>query len=146
MQISSRFTIALHIFACIHTFEGEHKITSDFLATSINVNPVIIRRVLQQLKANELVHVVRGSGGAAIAKPVENISLFDIYNAVEVINKKGLFHFHEHPSPDCSVGKNIHQVLDGKLDLIQKAMEDQMKAMSLQEVITDIDHYVAINP
>ena len=61
MQISSRFTIALHIFACIHTFEEKHKITSDFLATSINVNPVIIRRVLQQLKANELVHVVRGS-------------------------------------------------------------------------------------
>ena len=146
MQISSRFTIALHIFACIHTFEGEHKITIDFLATSINVNPVIIRRVLQQLKANELVHVVRGSGGAAIAKPIEDISLFDIYSAVEVINKNGLFHFHEHPSPDCSVGKNIHQVLDDKLDLIQKAMEDQMKAMSLQEVITDIDHYVAINP
>lgn len=146
MQISSRFTIALHIFACIHTFEGKHKITSDFLATSINVNPVIIRRVLQQLKASELVTVTRGSGGAEIAKPVDEISLFDVYNAVEVVNKKGLFHFHEHPNPDCSVGKNIHQVLDGKLDLIQKAMEDQMKAMSLQEVMTDIDHYVAINP
>ncbi|MDU5261871.1 MAG: transcriptional regulator, partial [Clostridium celatum] len=42
MQISSRFTIAIHMFACIDTFEGKEKITSDFMAGSINVNPVII--------------------------------------------------------------------------------------------------------
>ena len=48
MQFSSRFTIAIHIFACIHTFEKEHKITSDFLAASVNVNPVIIRKLLAQ--------------------------------------------------------------------------------------------------
>ncbi len=42
MQISSRFTLAFHIFACIDTFQGSYKITSDFLAGSTNVNPVII--------------------------------------------------------------------------------------------------------
>ena len=46
MQISSRFTIAVHIFACIDTFEKDQKITSDFLSASINVNPVIIRKIL----------------------------------------------------------------------------------------------------
>lgn len=50
MQISSRFTIAVHIFACIKTFENDYKITSDFLAGSTNVNPVIIRKILGQLK------------------------------------------------------------------------------------------------
>lgn len=50
MQISSRFTIAIHIFTCMETFGGEYKITSDFLASSINVNPVIIRKILSQLK------------------------------------------------------------------------------------------------
>ena len=71
MQISSRFTIAIHIFACINTFEKEYKITSDFLASSVNANPVIIRKLLQQLKAAGLVTVQRGSGGASIAKPLE---------------------------------------------------------------------------
>ena len=52
MQISSRFTIAVHIFACIDTFKEEFKLTSEFLAASINVNPVIIRKILSQLKAN----------------------------------------------------------------------------------------------
>ena len=69
MQISSRFTMAIHIFACIDTFEKDHKLTSEFLASSVNVNPVVIRRLLQQLKAAKLITVTRGSGGAAIAKP-----------------------------------------------------------------------------
>ena len=55
MQISSRFTLAVHIFACIDTFQNEYKVTSDFIAGSTNVNPVIIRKILLQLKAAGLV-------------------------------------------------------------------------------------------
>ena len=50
MQISSRFTLAVHIFACIDTFSKDQKVTSQFLAGSTNVNPVIIRRLLSQLR------------------------------------------------------------------------------------------------
>ena len=50
MQISSRFTIAVHIFICINAFESDYKITGEFLAGSVNVNPVIIRNILSQLK------------------------------------------------------------------------------------------------
>ena len=45
MQISSRFTIAVHMLACMEAFRDEYKVTSDFLAASIQVNPVIIRRI-----------------------------------------------------------------------------------------------------
>jgi len=58
MQISSRFTIAVHIFACIDTFGNDQKITSDFLSTSINVNPVIIRKILSSLKKREMADIV----------------------------------------------------------------------------------------
>ena len=68
MQISSRFTIAVHIFACIKTFENDYKITSDFLAGSTNVNPVIIRKILGQLKGADLIEVARGTGGAKITR------------------------------------------------------------------------------
>ena len=50
MQISSRFTIAIHMLTCMETFKEDYKITSDFLASSINVNPVIIRRILYPVK------------------------------------------------------------------------------------------------
>ena len=68
--------MAIHIFACIDTFEKDHKLTSEFLASSVNVNPVVIRRLLQQLKAAKLITVTRGSGGAAIAKPLDEITFF----------------------------------------------------------------------
>ena len=63
MQISSRFTIAVHIFACIEAFGDQHKLTSDFLAGSVNVNPVIIRKTMSQLQKAGLIKVARGTGG-----------------------------------------------------------------------------------
>ena len=145
MQISSRFTIAIHIFACIATFEKDYKITSEFLASSVNVNPVIIRKLLSQLKAAGLVTVTRGSGGAAIAKPLEEITLFDIYQAVDCVEHGELFHFHENPSLQCPVGRNIHRVLDDKLERIQNAMEQEMKAITVADIIRDTETYLAQN-
>ena len=78
MQISSRFTIAVHILLCIDTFQGKYKLTSEFLAASVHVNPVIIRKILSQLKAAGIVEVQRGSGGASIVGKLEEISFLDI--------------------------------------------------------------------
>lgn len=137
MQISSRFTLAVHIFACIDTFQGDYKVTSDFLAGSTNVNPVVIRRILGQLKAAGLVEVARGSGGASVSRPLNEISFLDIYHAVECVENGELFHFHENPSTDCPVGRNIHRVLDDKLMRVQKAMEAELSSITLEDVMRD---------
>lgn len=137
VQISSRFTIAIHIFTCIETFKDQYKLTSEFLASSVNVNPVVIRRILQQLKAAGLVTVARGSGGASMAKPPEEVTFLDVYQAVECVENGELFHIHEDPNPQCAVGRNIHGVLDGKLYRIQKAMEDEMRKITIADVIKD---------
>lgn len=142
MQISSRFTIAIHILACIDTFEKDYKITSDFLASSVNVNPVIIRKILSQLKSAKIVDVQRGSGGASIIKPVEKITFLDIYNAVECIEDGELFHFHESPNLKCPVGRNIHNVLDSKLLQVQNALENELRKITLADVIKDTQYYI----
>ena len=49
MQISSRFTIAVHIFACIEAFGDQYKLTSDLLEGSVNVIPVIILYTMSQI-------------------------------------------------------------------------------------------------
>ncbi|MCD7756407.1 MAG: Rrf2 family transcriptional regulator [Firmicutes bacterium] len=144
MQISSRFTIAIHVFACIDVFKDDHKLTSDFLASSVNVNPVVIRRILQQLKAAGLIMVARGSGGASIAKPLDEITFLDVYKAVECVEDGELFHFHENPNPDCPVGKNIHQVLDEKLMRIQNAMESEMQKITIADVVKDTQKYIQL--
>lgn len=142
MQISSRFTIAVHIFACIDTFGKDHKVTSDFLSTSVNVNPVIIRKILSSLKKSGLIDVQRGTGGTTIAKPLDQITLYDIYQSVECIENGELFHFHEKPNMNCPVGKNIHNILDDKLLRVQKAMENELSAITLNDIIKDTRYYV----
>ena len=134
MQISSRFTIALHIFACVETFKDEYKVTSDFLAGSINTNPVIIRRILTQLKSAGLITVARGTGGIEPTRALEEISFYDVYQAIEPVENGDLFHFHEAPNPKCPVGRNIHALLDDKLTAIQNAMENEMRKYTLADL------------
>lgn len=142
MQISSRFTIAIHIFSCIDIFGSERKVTSDFLASSVEVNPVVIRRILLQLKRAGLVNVQRGTGGTTIARPLEEITFLDIYKAVECVEDGELFHFHEKPNIECPVGRNIHNVLDEKLERIQKAMEQEMASITLADMKKDMHKYL----
>lgn len=134
MQISSRFTVALHIFTCVEVFKDEYKVTSDFLAGSINTNPVIIRKILTQLKSAGLIEVLRGTGGIFITKPLADITFYDVYEAIEPVENGDLFHFHESPNPDCPVGRNIHALLDDKLKAIQCAMEDEMKRYTIEDL------------
>ena len=125
MQISSRFTVALHIFACVDTFKDDYKVTSDFLASSINTNPVVIRKIL-----------ARGTGGIELTRDLSEITFFDVYEAIEPVEDGDLFRFHEAPNPECPVGRNIHALLDDKLKAIQDAMEAEMKKYTLLDLRT----------
>ncbi|MBS4912609.1 MAG: Rrf2 family transcriptional regulator [Veillonella sp.] len=137
MQISSRFTIAIHIFVAIAISEEEHKVTSKFLASSINVNPVIIRNIVLMLKAKGLIYSRQGSSGIKIAKCPTEITLLDIFNAVESLDNGQLFNFHENPEPNCPIGRHIHDVLDERLVEIQQALEDKLRSITIASIIED---------
>ena len=134
MQISSRFTVALHILTCVDTFKDDNKVTSDFLAASINTNPVIIRKILSQLKNAGLIKVARGTGGIELTRDLSEITFLDVYEAIEPLEGGVLFRFHEAPNPECPVGRNIHALLDDKLASIQNAMELEMKKYTLLDL------------
>ena len=134
MQISSRFTIALHIFTCVDVFKDDYKVTSDFLAWSIGTNPVIIRKILTQLKNAGLIEVARGTGGIELTKELSEITFYDVYEAIEPVDGGDLFRFHEAPNPKCPVGRNIHALLDDKLKDIQNAMEEKMRQYTLLDL------------
>ena len=143
MQISSRFTLAIHIFACVDIFKNDYKVTSDFISKSTNVNPVIIRKILLQLRNAGLIEVARGTGGTTITRPLSEITFLDIYRAVECVEDNTLFHFHENPNEKCPVGRNIHNVLDDKLQRVQAAMERELRSITLEDVKKDLEHYLA---
>ena len=143
MQITSQFTIAVHIIAAVDYFSSSAAVTSSFLAGSIGANPVIVRNVMGKLKEAGILEISQGRSGIVLAKPLEEISLFDIYQALDCVSEEGLFHFHENPNANCPVGRNIHKAMDARLAAIQGAMETQMKQMSLAEVVADTRKEIA---
>ena len=78
--------------------------------------------------------MARGTGGIEPTKPLEEISFYDVYQAIEPVENGDLFHFHEAPNPKCPVGRNIHALLDDKLKTIQNAMEDEMRKYTLADL------------
>ena len=137
VQFTSQFTIAVHIITAVDYFSGSEAVTSSFLAGSIGVNPVIVRNVMGRLKEAGIIEISQGRSGITLAKPLEKISLFDVYQALDCVSEEGLFHFHENPNANCPVGRNIHKAMDARLACIQYAMEEQMKQMSLAEIVAD---------
>ena len=137
MQITSKFTVAVHILTCIDIFGGQMRVTSDFLSGSTGVNAVIVRNVLGQLRNAGIVETRQGSGGAHLAKALDEITLYDIYKAVDCVDNEGLFHFHENPNAECPVGRNIHKAMDGRLQTAQAALENELKSTTLAQVVAD---------
>ena len=137
MKITSRFTVAVHTLLVIYNFSATTKVTSDFIAASVQVNPVVIRRTLLSLKAAGMVDVKAGSGGASIVKDLGDITLYDVYKAVDSMDGD-MFHFHENPNPACPVGRNIHAVLDAHLADAQAAMENELKKVTLLDLTKDL--------
>lgn len=137
MQITSKFTVAVHILTCIDIFDGQMRVTSDFLSGSTGVNAVIVRNVLGQLRNAGIVETRQGSGGAHLAKALDEVTLYDIYKAVECIDDEGLFHFHENPNVECPVGRNIHKAMDDRLAAAQTALENELKRTTLAQVVAD---------
>ena len=128
----------------IETFKDEYRLTSEFLAGSVQVNSVIIRNILLQLKSAGMVQIPRGraSWSIVLLKKPEEINLLDVYKAIEPLEHDTLFAFHKNPNPKCPVGKNVHNILDDRLLSVQKAMEDKLAAMKLSDVLDDLQRFI----
>ena len=143
MQITSKFTVAVHILTCIDIFGGQMRVTSDFLSGSTGVNAVIVRNVLGQLRNAGIVETRQGSGGAHLAKALDEITLYDIYKAVDCVDDEGLFHFHENPNVECPVGRNIHKAMDGRLEAAQAALENELKSTTIAQIVEDTQELIS---
>ena len=138
MQITNRFTIAIHIICAIEYFNDIETVTSTFLAGSVGANPVIVRNVMGNLKQAGIISISQGKSGIRLAKQLEEISFYDVYQAVDCVDGEGLFHFHENPNPNCPVGKNIHKALDWKLRDVQRSMENELRRISIADVAAEL--------
>ena len=140
MKISSRFTVAVHVLALI-SFDDYGNLTSRQIADSVNTNPVVIRRLMTKLKEAEFIDVSQGNSGIELVKPLRDITLFDVYKAVEVVEERELFQIHEDTNIKCVVGANIQMVLEVILENAQTAMESVLKNVTLENIVSKIIEY-----
>lgn len=130
---NTRFATAIHIMTILGS-SPEEWFTSEWLAGSINVNPVIVRKEILVLKDAGLVDSKKGKeGGCRLAKSVENINISEIYLAVknsEVLGKKN-----QNPNPQCEIGKNINQQLDILFSETEDLVVSFLKKKSLKDFV-----------
>lgn len=137
MSISSRFAVGIHILALIEINEDGVS-TSEFIAGSVNTNPAVIRKIMGMLKKAGLVNVQPGIAGAKLTKELSEITLFDVYKAVNVVPEKELFSIHENPNPQCPVGRNIQNTIGSLLEVAQSALEKALGHITIEDVVKDI--------
>jgi Rrf2 family protein len=136
MQTSSRFAVAIHILALM-TAADDEPIKSDQMADSVNTNPVVIRRILCSLSRAELVTSQTGAaGGSRLARKASQISLLDVYRAVE---EGGVFALHrQSPNRHCLVGGAIESVLMDVLCEVNMAVEQVLAKTTIGQVFQSV--------
>ncbi|WEG11884.1 Rrf2 family transcriptional regulator [Pullulanibacillus sp. KACC 23026] len=137
MSISSRFAVGVHILTLIE-FNKEGISSSEYLAESVNTNPALIRKITGMLKKAELVNVQPGIAGAKLAKNLSDITLLDVYKAVDVVQDQELFSIHEHPNPNCPVGRNIQETILPVLTHAQLALEKVLGNVTIEDIVEGI--------
>lgn len=133
MNTSRRFAFATHILTLL-TVAADTPLTSEYMARSVNTHPVVVRRILGNLRAAKLVASQPGTGGGwRLIREPASITLCEVYRAVE---GEPLFALHERaPSTDCPVGRHIQPALSYVFDQATAAMEHKLRAISLADIV-----------
>jgi Rrf2 family protein len=136
MAANSRLSVSIHIMTSLAWRTGD-AVTSDYLAKSVNTNPVVIRRILSQLRKAGLIHCQAGkSGGCRLAKPASEITLYDIYHAVE---SDGPFAIPEKAeNKACAVSCHMKKMLQKVFSQAQEAMGSSLRRVKLTDLVKEV--------
>jgi len=132
-MISSRVAVAVHVLAYM-AWKRSEAVTSERIAASVNTNPVVVRRIVGALRNAGMVTVQPGvGGGATLAREPRDITLLDVYRAVE--DREELFSLHpQEPSHSCSIGGNIRDVLRPIFCSAHRAVEGVLAGVTIADV------------
>jgi Rrf2 family protein len=138
MRAHSRMTVAIHILSYLILAEskGRVPVTSDQVASSVNTNPVVIRRMLGSLQEAGLVRSRRGANaGWTLARRPDAITLLDVYKAVE---EEPLFGLHAStPNQKCPIGRNIQPTLRKIYGGVEQQLRRQLSQTTVQQVLAE---------
>lgn len=134
-MINTRFAVATHILTFLETQEGKPA-TSELIASSVDTNPSLIRRLLSQLAKAGMTTAQMGTGGGALlAKPAATITLLDVYRALD--EEGTLIPIHG-PCPKCPVGRNVKVVLERHVHAAEQALFDSLASTTIAQLAAEV--------
>ncbi len=141
MRTSCRFAVAVHVLAVLAYKEGE-AVTSSLLASSVNTNPVVIRRLLLLLQAAGFIETRKGAGaGSRLRHPPQRINLAEVYQAVET--EEPFASHSKRPNQACPVGNCIQESLDRVFASAEAALQRELARTTLADVLESVQESCA---
>lgn len=135
MGVSSRSAVAIHALTMLGRWG--RSLTSAEIAESLAGNPVLVRRILGSLRDAGLVWSTEGrNGGWSLARPAREISLYDVYAAVEA---GPILSRHPHPpSAECEVGRNMQRLLEAEFQDAERALEERLGRTTIAHLVRQV--------
>ncbi|MCD7866583.1 MAG: Rrf2 family transcriptional regulator [Clostridiales bacterium] len=138
MRVSKRFPLAVHSLLFVAVLSPKRRVTSTLVADSTESNPVTVRNIFLNLSENGLLVAAAGkNGGVRLAREPKDITLWDIYQAVETNDVEEIFKLHETDS-DCPVGKNFYHILYPHMASAVNAMKTDMEQVTLETLADEL--------
>jgi DNA-binding IscR family transcriptional regulator len=133
MRANCRFAMAVHVLAVLAYRQGGGA-SSTLLASSVNTNPVIIRRLLLALQAANLVETRKGPGlGSRLSRAPDRINLAEVFRAVEC--EESFAMPRRAPNDACPVGQCIREALEDVFGSARAALEKDLAKTTLACVL-----------
>ncbi len=137
MQLSMKCSVAVHCLIFIYEAGEKVRVTSPLLAQSTGCNPVVIRNTISSLKKAGLLTVARGTGGAKLCRAPSEITLYQIYSALEPKVLSSMIGIHACEGRPCPIAQNIRRVLETPYREIENAVRQAMESTTLESMIAD---------
>jgi len=128
---NSRFPVSLHILTLLDDAKGA-LVSSEYLAGSININPVLVRKEIMNLRKHGFVGSKEGKGGGSfLVKNASDINLGEVYRAVR--NNNILGQSRNEPNPKCPIGKQINEHLNTLYSDAENALIANLSTQTLAD-------------
>ena len=129
--MDTKFSSAIHMLILIS--EAETPMTSEEIAVSVGTNASYIRKVTGLLKKKGIIESRQGASGYQLLVRPEELTLYEVYQAVSEMEQVHVFDLHQNPNDQCIVGKHIRPVLTDVFRSIEEKAEQELRNTTLRD-------------
>lgn len=134
--MDNKFSSAIHTLILIS--ESENPITSEDIAHSVGTNASYIRKIIGLLKKKDIIESRRGVSGFSLKPKAEDLTLLQIYRAVNETDRPRLFDLHQNSNDECIVGRHIKPVLTDMFAELEDTFACALAEKTLSDCIDGI--------